>query len=66
MNYYPEQLRRIAAMCEALNEIDGALAPDTGGMTLQFRPIIVIDENDTEYGKLADEIGGAWSFFPVT
>lgn len=64
MNLYPEQLRRLAEMCEALNQIDGESVPETAGVTLAFQNRIkVVDEYGTVYGYLSDEIGGAWSAF---
>lgn len=61
LNLYPDQLRRIAAMCEALNKIDDEDPPETQLMFEQGIP--VIDEHGTTYGYLRDEIGGSWSFF---
>jgi hypothetical protein len=66
MNLYPEQLRRIANFCAGLNEVDPPDAPETAGVTLMLRNgIAVIDEDGNVYGYLADEIGGAWAFWPA-
>ena len=65
MNYYPDQLRRIADMCEALDKVDGANVPETSGITMGFKngiPVIDTEHGDV-YGYLADEVGGSWSFY---
>lgn len=65
-NLYPEQLKRIGDLCEALNKIDGDDVPESGGVTIGLQQKIrVVDEHGTVYGYLSDEIGGAWSFLPV-
>jgi len=63
MNYYPEQMRRIADLCEALNKVDG---PDAGDTVVfaQRLPVVHPDEPNVILGYLIDEIGGAWSFEP--
>ncbi len=64
-NLYPEQLRRIADMCEAMNKIDGIDVPEHGGVTIGFQQNIkVVDEHGDLFGHLSDEIGGAWAFTP--
>ena len=63
-NLYPEQLRRIAALCEGLNEVDGIVENDDTKLGLQ-QHIQVMDETGQVYGSLSDEIGGAWAFTPL-
>lgn len=67
MNYYPEQLRQIAAMCEALNNVDKSSGVSAGNLTIKNRIPVIDNEDDAEtpLGYLIDEIGGAWSFEPV-
>lgn len=64
INLYPEQLRQIAAMCEALNVAEGAENPGHG-MTIQFAYGIPlsIEGGDGHIGCLVDEVG-EWSFRP--
>jgi len=65
VNYYPEQLRGIAALCEALNSVADA---ETESKVAFKSRIPVIDADDVPerpIGYLVDEIGGAWSFEPV-
>ncbi len=66
MNYYPEQLRRIAVMCEALDRIDSPQAEGSDAV-LHIESIEVIhpEAPDQILGTLVDEIGGGWSFRPV-
>jgi hypothetical protein len=62
---YPNQMRRIADMCDALNKIDGENVPETEGITLMLRNgIPVVDESGDVYGHLGDEVGGSWCFWP--
>lgn len=64
-NLYPDQLRRIANLCDGLDKIDGVSVPETSGVTLQFQQgIKVVDEHGDVYGYLGDEVGGSWAFFP--
>lgn len=62
--YYPDQLRAFAALCEMLNEFEGKT---TDSSIFIKGPIEVCDGNDPDVplGHLVDEIGGAWSFKPV-
>jgi nucleosome binding factor SPN SPT16 subunit len=62
MNYYPDQLRSIAKLIEALNVLDREAE---GSVTLVNRIAVVDSESDETLGYLVDEIGGAWSFLPV-
>ena len=64
MSLYPEQLRRIADLCEVLNKVDD-VPPQSPDLVLQQR-IAVVDAMAPEdvYGYLVDEVGGAWSFEP--
>jgi hypothetical protein len=64
VNYYPDQLRGIAAMCEALNKADGLDSPDCGVVFAQKLPLVHPDEPNVILGYLIDEIGGSWSFEP--
>lgn len=61
LNYYPDQLRQIAAYCEALDKVEDAAStpiyPANG--------IRMVDNDGTFYGMLHDEIGGSWSFSPA-
>jgi hypothetical protein len=62
MNLYPEQLRRMADICEALDKIDGADIPDSAGVTLGLKQgIPIVDEYGEVYGYVGDEVGGSWS-----
>lgn len=62
INLYPEQLRQIADMCEALDKIDGV-----GSGPLRFKQgIQITDEYGEVFGYLGDEIGGVWGFWPGT
>lgn len=64
-NYYPEQLRSIAAMCETLDSYD-KLPEAAGELAFRFRTCVPIEDNDgTLIGALVDEVGGVWSFRPV-
>jgi transcription elongation GreA/GreB family factor len=65
MNYYPEQLRRIAEMCEALNKIDGEDTPADGVVLASRIEVHHPDDQKEVLGYLVDEVGGAWSFEPV-
>lgn len=58
-NLYPEQLRGLAAVCEALN----AAEKELDDLMLKSG-IDVTDSNESVYGTLVDEIGGCWSFRP--
>ena len=58
MNFYPDQLRQIAAYCEALNKVE-----DTASTSIYpANGIRMVDNDGGFYGTLNDEIGGAWSF----
>lgn len=60
-NYYPDELRKIVGLCEALNEAD----KDSGDITFK-NGVVVIDCNDNSVlGELVDEVGGSWSFKPA-
>lgn len=60
-NFYPEQLRQIAAMCDALDKADSAFSGE--GMSLMLaQGIEVWTEDGVVVGHLRDEVGGAWSF----
>jgi hypothetical protein len=62
---YPQQMRRIADMLDALNKIDGPSVPETEGITLMLKNgIPVVDEHGHVYGYLGDEVGGSWCFWP--
>lgn len=66
MNYYPEQLRWLADLCEALNafeKVDGE--KDTHMMLQQGIKIVDPQNPDFVFGTLVDEIGGEWSFLPA-
>lgn len=56
MNLYPEQMKALAAMCEALNAVDER--------AVQFKRIEVQDEHGQSLGYLVDEAGGAFSWAP--
>lgn len=63
---YPDQMQRIAQICTVLNGLDGVDAPETDGVTLQFKmPLTLIDEHGDVYGEFRDEVGGAWCFYPA-
>jgi nucleosome binding factor SPN SPT16 subunit len=62
MNYYPDQLRSVAKLIEALNVLDREAE---GSVTLVNRIAVVDSESDETLGYLVDEIGGSWSFLPV-
>lgn len=53
---YPEQLRDIAALCEALNAVDNS------NPVMRLGDIPVNDEAGVRVGWLVDEVGGAWAF----
>jgi hypothetical protein len=59
MNLYPDQLRKIADLCEALDKAEGEQ-----GMYLEAPHRVI--EDDCHLGELRYEIGGSYSFFPVT
>lgn len=63
-DYYPDQLRAVAKLCELLNTFD---RESTDSSVFLKGPIVVADGNDPDVplGVLADEIGGSWSFKPV-
>lgn len=62
MSIYPEQLRGIAKLCEALNAADEFLTADH--LTVESG-IKLVDDDGVLYGELVDEIGGVWSFEPA-
>jgi len=65
--YFPDQLRRIADICEGINAVDGLDAPETNGVTLMLKNgLAIVDEHGDVYGYLGDEIGGLWGFSPGT
>lgn len=66
MNFYPEQLRQLAAMCDAMNKADSDDIAPSVGMAFMLDPVTVRAEEGTVVGVLRDEIGGAWSFTPTT
>jgi hypothetical protein len=55
MNYYPDQLRSVAKLIEALNALDREAE---GSVTLASRIAVVDSESDETLGYLVDEIGG--------
>jgi hypothetical protein len=65
VNYYPEQLRRIAAMCEGLNKADGLETEGEGAVLSPRIKVVHPEAPDEVLGYLVDEIGGAWSFEPA-
>jgi hypothetical protein len=66
MEYYPEQLRWVAALCEALTEFDKNNTDINTHMIIKNR-VPLVDQHDSNIvmGYLVDEIGGVWSFLPV-
>lgn len=65
MHLYPEQLRQIAALCEALDKIE-QVDGENSTLVLQQRIAVVEAQQPADvYGHLVDEIGGAWSFAPL-
>ena len=56
---FPNELRRLADLCDGLNKLDGAGSPDcvkfAAGLTVTDR------DGDTR-GQLRDNVGGAWCF----
>lgn len=67
MNYYPEQLRWLADLCEVLNEFDKTHPDDLNCRMLIESGVKIIDPGapDFVFGTLVDEIGGVWSFLPA-
>lgn len=64
-NVYPDQLRQILSLIEALDAHDKRMIeakPDypIGPGVVPLRGY----EDETDWGKLQDEIGGAWSWTP--
>lgn len=65
MNFYPDQLRRIADILDAFDQIDGAEAPVSSGSTIGLPVAVALsDEHGQAFGRCVDEIGGAWSWYP--
>jgi hypothetical protein len=64
VEYYPDQLKAFATLCETLNEFD---RQTNDSSVFLPSPIAVADGNDPDraIGHLVDEIGGSWSFRPV-
>jgi hypothetical protein len=62
MNYYPDQLRSVVKLIEAMNALDREAE---GSVTLASKIAVIDSESDETLGYLVDEIGGAWSFLPV-
>ena len=68
MELYPDQLRRIADLCEGLDKIDGVYSPETAGVVLGFKngiPIVDI-EHGVVYGFVRNMVDGSWAFLPST
>lgn len=65
MNYYPDQLRRIAAICEALDKADGLEAEGEWAMLDNRIKVVHPHEPDFPLGYLVDEDGLGWSFEPA-
>ena len=56
INLYPDQMRAIAAMCEALNAV--------GEEAVLFNRISIQSSEGDNLGFLVDEVGGAFSWAP--
>jgi hypothetical protein len=56
ISLYPAQLRALAAMCEALNDVNE--------MAVSFGRISVRDEHGSPLGYLVDETGGGFVWAP--
>lgn len=67
MNLYPDQLRNIADLIEALNVVDQSPERDiTQGVMLGSGIKVLDSDGASTLGYLVDEIGGAWSFRAAT
>lgn len=63
MNFYPAQLRAICHYIDALDEAEKRVMGL--GTDLPYPEAIKLtDEGEMDFGKLVDEIGGAWSWVP--
>jgi hypothetical protein len=65
MNYYPEHLKAIIAYCEALNAAEQVIGKIEGGSMPYPKRVPMTNEDETDWGELVDEIGGAWSWRPA-
>lgn len=64
MNFYPETLRYIADMCDALAEVEKKTTVDIMGVRFKSGIKIETVEGECDFGTLHDEIGGEWSWYP--
>jgi hypothetical protein len=63
--FYPETLRAISELLEAINAWEkGQLKAD---MQINLpSPTLLRDQDDTVLGSIVDRIGGVWSFIPFS
>lgn len=65
INVYPDQLRQILAYIEALDAVDKQFIENRPDFPIGPKPIQLHGyEDESEWGTLRDEIGGAWSWTP--
>jgi hypothetical protein len=67
MRLFPEDLRRIAEMCKALDGLDSRLSSQKSQVVIDGKIELRHSESDHDedvYGWLTDEDGIGWAFTP--